>query len=67
MKLFNDICLENRKKTFLNKANTLLRDLPWEIKISIDKVLNIQKKAFLRLIPYKIKEKVKPLIGISKK
>ena len=67
MKLFNDICLENRKKTFLNKATTLLRDLPWEIKISIDKVLNIQKKAFLRLIPYKIKEKVKPLIGIFKK
>ena len=67
MKLFNDICLENRKKTFSKNINTFLRDLPWEIKIYLDKLVNIFKKYLFKLIPTNIKTKIVFFMNTLKK
>ena len=67
MKIFNSICLEERKKSLFYILNNFIRDLPWEIKIYFDKLLNILKRPFLRLIPFKIKSKIKLFINIFKK
>ncbi len=67
MRIFNSICLEERKKSLFYILNNFIRDLPWEIKIYFDKLLNILKRPFLRLIPFKIKSKIKLFINIFKK
>ncbi len=62
MKIFNDVCLNSYPNKKLN-INEFLRDLPWELFIYLKSFIQIIKVGFIKLMPKKLKNKLKKIFS----
>tara|TARA_B100000965_G_scaffold406860_1_gene449923 strand:+ start:343 stop:1533 length:1191 start_codon:yes stop_codon:yes gene_type:complete len=59
MSIFAKICLSERQQSIYDKSLVFLSDLPWEVKVFIERIINFYYLLLLKSIPRSVKDKVK--------
>ena len=59
MEIFDKVCLSDRKISLSTQTVTFIKDLPWEIKVSLKIIFKSIIIFFIKKIPVNFKNKIK--------
>ena len=67
MSIFAKICFSEKQNSIYRNFNIFLIDLPWEVKVFIERIMNFYYLLVLKSIPRTVKDKVKLRLKFFKK